>query len=70
MHALHSGTDVKAHAASVGQDKGRITVQREVMAARLVGAVLDVEHGNLAPRPIVSPRVSLNCKPLQVPGSP
>src|SRR3954451_19944391 len=48
MHALHSGMDVKAYAASVGQGKERITVQHEVMAAHVAGAVFNVEHGDFA----------------------
>jgi len=50
MHALHSGMDVKAYAATVERDKKRIAVQREVMAARAAGALFNVEHGGLAPR--------------------
>lgn len=33
LHALRSGMDVKAYAASVRRGKERLTVQREVMAA-------------------------------------
>lgn len=48
MHALHAiekeiQPDVKAYAASVGREKERVTVQREVMAAR-VAAVFNSEH--------------------------
>ena len=49
MHVLHSGMDVKAHAATIGRDKERITVQREIMAARAAGALFNIEHGGLAP---------------------
>jgi len=40
---------MKAHAATVGRDKERITVQREIMAARAAGALFNIEHGGLAP---------------------
>lgn len=42
MHALHSGMDVKAYAASVG--RVRTTVQDEVKAARVAEAVTDIRH--------------------------
>lgn len=49
-YALHSGMDVKAYAEGVGRDKERVTVQREVMAARVAEAVFNGEHGgDLAP---------------------
>ena len=49
MHALHSGMDVKAYAATVERDKKRIAVPHEIMAARAAGALFNVEHGDLAP---------------------
>jgi protein gp37/ParB-like chromosome segregation protein Spo0J len=42
MHALHSGMDVKAYAASVGRK--RTTVQDEVKAARVASSVTHMRH--------------------------
>lgn len=44
MHALNSGMDIKAYAASVG--RARTTVQDEVKAARVAATVTDIRHGD------------------------
>jgi len=47
IHALNSGKSIKDYAESVGREKERVKVQREVMAARVAMAVFNIEHDKI-----------------------